>query len=382
MNDAGKGRYYLFCGGGTGGHLYPALAIIEQLRRRDPDGRIEVWGTTRPIDEVVCRQAGIELVAQPVQPFRLTPWKWPGFWQAWRASRAQARRQFARRRPDVVMGAGGYASGPAIVEARRWGIPTALLNPDVLVGRANRHLVSKVDRFFVQFEQTREHLPGVAALRVTGCPVRKALFRVDRRRARERLGLHPDRHTLLVTGASQGAHNLNQMMIHLLSEWLDESPLREWQALHLSGAQDLPTVQQTYANRWPGSVVLPYTHDMPEALAAADLVVSRAGASTLAELTAVGRASILFPYPYDRARHQAANAGTLSDCGAAVVLADTTQPARNAESLLDALRSLLSDPEKLATMSEAARTLGRPHAAEQIADELIRLAAGVPPNQL
>lgn len=382
MSVAGRGRYYLFCGGGTGGHLYPAVAVIEQLRRRDTDARVEIWATRRLIDATVCQQAGIELVPQPVQPFRLAPWHWPGFYRAWQASRALARRQFARRRPAVVMGTGGYGCGPGIVEAHRWGIPTALLNPDVMVGRANRHLAGKVDRLFVQFPQTRSRLPGLAGLRVTGCPVRQRFFEVNQAEGRLHFGLQPDRPTLLITGASQGARNLNQMMIHLLACWPDEPLLREWQALHLSGEGDLETVRQAYAKHWPGSVVISFTHDMPQALAAADLLISRAGASTLAEITAVGRAAVLFPYPYDRARHQEANASVLSAAGAAIALPDTTRARSNADRLMNVLGELLPDRDRLSRMSQAARSLGSPNAAERIADELTRLADAAQPPPL
>ncbi len=361
----------VFAGGGTGGHLFPAVAVAEELADIAPEVEVEFLVTDRPIDEQILNKRGWSLVQQPVRPLSLRPWRWPVFWWGWRRSVRLANKRMRTRRPAVVVGTGGYGAGPAIHAGHQLGIPTALINPDVKPGRANRHLGSMTDGVFCQWEASAKSFPYIPLVVATGCPVRRAFLTGDRSAACEVFGLDPAKQTLLITGASQGARTVNRAMVALLG---DLAGLQgRWQVLHLTGRLDFDEVRRAYAGRLQAAVILPFTDQMAEAIQAADLVVSRAGASTLAELTAVGRPSLLLPYPYHRDMHQAANAAVLAEAGAAVALEDRIEPDANAEQLRPLLLELLTYPERLARMSLAAKRIGRPDAAVTVARHLLEM---------
>ncbi len=357
-------------GGGTGGHLYPALAIADALRKRLPEARFVFFATERAIDERIVGRSDCELVRQTLPPLRRTPWHWPGVWSGYRRSRRLCRVRIANDNVVVVIGTGGFASVPAVFEARRAGVPAVLLNPDALPGKANRLLATVADIVFAQWEETVEHLPRGAPVRVCGCAVRPEFKRVDRETGIERFGLDPRRKTLLVTGASQGARTINQALMANLDCLEARS---DWQVVHLTGEQDFEQVRQAYGGRSIHARVLRFTERMADALAAADLVVSRAGASTLAEITAVGRASILMPYPYHRNMHQLANARCLERVSAACIVHDAADPVVNAPALRQALDLLMSKEGQRSAMGAAARRLGRADAAEDIAEQIMAL---------
>ncbi len=361
----------VFAGGGTGGHLYPALAIADELRRRLPRVRFAFFGTQRAIDQRILGSAECDLIQQRMPESDRAPWRWPGIYLRLRNSRLQCRARFERDPPALVMGTGGLGSVPAVREAVRARIPTALLNPDVLPGRANRYLAGSADVIFAQWEQTVEHLPQSTHVVVCGCPVRAAFNRANREAGCKRFRLDVDRKTLLVTGASQGARTVNEAVLANLA-FLESRP--DWQVLHVSGEKEYEGVCQAYSGRSVRAQVCPFTDHMAEALAAADLVVARAGASTLAELTAVGRASILMPYPYHRDMHQLANARGLVRASAARIVHDKIDAGVNGAALRHVLEQLMTDDEARNAMAAAARRLGRGQAASQIADHLVGLA--------
>lgn len=373
--------WYVIAGGGTGGHLYPGLAVAEALQRAHPDSDVTVFGTTRAIDRRLVAPRGYELVEQPVRPFTFRPWKWPGFLFAWRAAVTQARGRFEGRRPALVLGLGGYAAGPAIVAAADMGIPTAIFNPDAEPGRANRHLASKVDCVYVQWEATAARFATARRVVCTGCPVRPefaswapgAVSTTDRRvAARRTLGLDPARRVVLVTGASQGARSINRAMLELADLWRARA---DWRVVHLTGEPDYDNCREFYARRSVDAHVVAYTEQMALHMASADLVISRAGASTLAEITAMGLPSVLLPYPYDRRQHQSANARVLVEAGAAVLVDDAADPETNAARLRPVLDDLLADDERRAALSAASARIGRTDAAERMAAELLQLVA-------
>lgn len=362
----------ILAGGGTGGHLYPGLAVAEAVRRFQADFQIVVFGTQRPIDRDVVGRRGFELVVQPIQPFPSRFWRWPSFVMAWRKSLKAARQFFQSRPPSVVLGLGGYAAAPAVVTARRLGIPTALFNPDAEPGRANRRLARSVDDIFVQWPATARHFDGLAAtVHVTGCPVRRAIVAALASAGHAKFKLDPNKRTLLITGASQGARNINLACVDLIGLW---EVAKDWQLIHVTGKADYETVRDAYAKANVDARVMAFTEDMPLALAAADLALSRAGASTLAELTTRGVASVLMPYPYDRTQHQKANARVVEEVGGAVVVEDLRDPKANANTLRPALRDLMLSDERRRRMAMAAKTLGRDDAAERIAQHLIAAA--------
>jgi len=326
-----------------------------------------------------------------VQPVPRRPWRWPVFLARWRESVSLCRRRFQARGPAAVVGAGGYASGPPMAAALALGIPTFILNPDAVPGRANRHLARKggpgrqhgLHAVFAQWAVTRDHLPAAAPVVVTGCPVRQAFRSVGGGQASSRspgdraageirrsFGLDPGRRTLLVTGASQGARTINEAMILLARQVASAG----WQVLHLSGSADRERVARAYAEAGTPGVVYPFTDRMAEAMSAADLIVSRAGASTLAEILIVGRPAVLLPYPFHRDRHQWHNAAVLVEALAAVLVEDVKEAPANARSLEPVLRSLMTDDARREAMAAAASRLSRPEAADEIADRLRRAA--------
>lgn len=274
----------------------------------------------------------------------------------------------------MVIGSGGYAAGPPVRVAQRLGIPVALLNPDAVPGRSNRFLAAGADMIFVQWGTTRGAFKGGALVLETGCPVRRKFVEAERRQGGTEFELDSDRKTLLVTGASQGASSINGAMIELAPSLAAESfgPNGSWQVLHLSGEDDVDRVALAYRDASVRGRVMGFTDQMPAAIAAADLIISRAGASTLAEITVVGRASILFPYPYGRDQHQRTNARVLADAGAAILLTDRKDASANASKLGPVLRDLLSDPSGIQHMAESALRLGKPQASDEIAGHIRR----------
>lgn len=368
----GEATTVVFAGGGSGGHLYPALAVAHELRSRLDSVRLVFLGTNRSVEHRILENVDCEFVPQELPGASSAPWRWPGMLMAFRRSTIRCRERFLALSPTLVVGTGGLASVPAIREARRQHISTAIFNPDAIPGRANRHLAASADVVFVQWQETVSQFSGDTRVEVTGCPVRSTFNRADRAAGVARFGLDPDLKTLLVTGASQGARSVNEAVVEIADRILS---CHGWQILHLTGESDHTTVRDKYKDRSLRVVVLDYTDDMPDALAAADLVVARAGASTLAELTAVGRASVLMPYPFHRDEHQTANARCLVRAGAARIVKDEVDAAVNGPALWTAIEPLLADDDARTAMGAAARSIGRGNAAPRIADRLIEIMA-------
>ena len=366
-----RGPLVVFAGGGTGGHLYPAIAIAEAIRERLRDVRFAFYGTRRRIDQRILGSIDCEAVQQDLSPLSKAPWRWPGFYWRLRSSRTYCRERFAADRPSVIVGTGGLASVPAVHAGVGCGIPAALLNPDAMPGKANRHLSRLADVIFAQWDDTVAQYPRGTKVVVAGCAIRPAFGTARRSDGIACFGLDPTKKTLLVTGASQGARTINEAVAanaRLLAE------LADWQVLHLTGEGDHAYVSDAYRAQSLRAQVVAYTDRMAEALAAADLVVSRAGASTLAEITAVGRASILLPYPYDRHQHQRANARCLVRAGAARLVNDASDPGVNGPALRETLQALMTCSAERERMAAAAQCLGRGTAAADIAEQLIPLA--------
>jgi UDP-N-acetylglucosamine--N-acetylmuramyl-(pentapeptide) pyrophosphoryl-undecaprenol N-acetylglucosamine transferase len=367
----------LFAGGGTGGHLYPALALAEALQRRDPATEILFIGAKRGIEARVLPERGIRHRLLPLEPLRRSrPW------ENWRLapsillSYSGLRRTFRFFRPHLVVGTGGYASGPVVAYAMLRGIPTALQEQNSFPGLVTRTLAPRTRQIHLAFPEAREHLrPGKRTeVFEFGNPIRPPDPDPDRGRARAAFGLGSGT-VALVVGGSQGARAINEALL---------SDLRAVAEGRLGGRPDGleilwatgPTHYDSIAERlrplglgeWVH--VEPYIQDMPAALAAADLAVSRSGAMALAELCAWGIPSILVPYPHAAANHQVYNARALADAGAArMVLESELGSGRLWAQLID----LADDPARRATVAAAARERGHPDAADRIVEALARL---------
>lgn len=385
-------------GGGTGGHLYPGIAVADALRRLLPDVRPVFLGTQREIDHVILGPTGYEFVPQPIVP----PTKSVGgllrFYKSWRETKDLVRQLLRDRRPGVVLGLGGYAAGVAVKKAASWGIPTAVLNPDVVPGKANRFLMSVVKAVCCQFEATGKYVASASKskIQVTGCPIRSDIAVLPpREEAAKRLGIDPMHKTLLVTGASLGARTVNEAVLTLLAEMTGGgkagpgkasssksgggtpaggSGLRGWQVLHLAGREHADAVRAGYRSLNVTSRVIDFTPAMADVWAATDLAISRSGASSCAELTACGIPSVLMPYPYHRDMHQRVNAEQLVAAGAAVLSDDEKDAGRNAAKLKPVVEGLMYDADKRQKMAAAAKGMGKADAAERVAKLVVELA--------
>jgi len=366
-----KKPWLVIAGGGTGGHLYPGLAVADALLAMQASFEVTVFGTSRPLDKKLTEQHGYELVPQDVRPLPKRPWQYPGFLLAWRRSLKDVRKRFAARRPTIVLGLGGYAEAPAIVAAAKLGVPTALFNPDAMPGAANRRLAGRVDRIFTQWQETGEYFNRSPKVHCTGCPIRPEFARVTRDMAVKALKLAAKKKTLLITGASQGARSINAAVMDLLDLW---QMALDWQIIHLAGKADWKDCREKYAQAGIEALVLGYTEHMPYCMAAADLVLSRAGASTIAEIMAMSVPSVLMPYPYDRHKHQMANARILEAGHAAVVVEDAQDVEINARRLRKVLGEIMNSEHRRHRMAAAAGAMGRHDAALVIAESLLDMA--------
>lgn len=350
-------RRALLAGGGSGGHVFPALAIGEELERRGWNVRLA--GNANGIEARLAKERGFELVDLPAQPIvgRSLLRQLAAVWALLRSA-LTARRVVVADGVDLVVGTGGYASAPAVVGARWARRPTAIVEPNAEPGRANLWASRFADGAAVAFTSTGErlHCPSWT----TGVPVRPEFF--------EAVAVRSDgKPRLLVLGGSQGSQRINELLPEVLGRLFEELP--EVSVLHQCGARHLDSVRAAYAAAGiesPRLRVVPFVDNMPAAIGAVDLVISRAGAITLAEICAAGRPSLLLPLVLAGA-HQVANARRLEDEGAAVVVEDH---ALDAPRLLREITLLFSDRARLVAMGAAARVLSRPGAAAEIADRL------------
>ncbi len=365
-----NGRRIFLAGGGTGGHLYPGLAIAEALASLRPDVAIAFSCTRRAVDRKILTPAGFPVTPLSARPFRpRKPWTWPAFVLSLARAGNQARRRFREFCPDIVVGLGGFGSYAPVRVGQKYGAATAVVNPDIVPGRANRRLARRADAVFCQFEETAATFGDLACL--TGCPVRPSLLGRDRASAVTAFGLDSERRTLLVTGASLGARSVNRAVL----AWLSERGLPEgWQVLHLTGDLDYEEVATAYGEMRVPAAVRAYEHDMGLAYAAADLVCARAGASTLAELLAVGLPAVLMPYPFHRDQHQMRQARAVEAMGAAIVVEDRPREDATWRELGEVLEALMSDLHRLDELAVRARTAGRHDAADAVARAILELA--------
>jgi UDP-N-acetylglucosamine--N-acetylmuramyl-(pentapeptide) pyrophosphoryl-undecaprenol N-acetylglucosamine transferase len=306
-----------------------------------------------------------------VQPFGLNPRSALRFLRAWRKSLSLCDDLFSGESPAVVVGCGGFGSGPALKAALNRGIPTALLNPDAIPGRANRHFGKRVDAIYAQWDGAAACFPPSANVLATGCPVRKEFCNPKSVTDYTPFGLDPTLKTLLVTGASSGARTINEAVLELAQ---DLAQLDGWQVLHISGERDAKQLAETYEASRVKAAVVPFTHEMAAALRLADLALARAGAVTLAELAATATPALLLPYPFHRDDHQTANAEMLVRQGSAIRLVDLKSAAANAVQLRAELLPLMRGPDLLHRMATRADQSGTGQAAETISEHLLKLA--------
>jgi UDP-N-acetylglucosamine--N-acetylmuramyl-(pentapeptide) pyrophosphoryl-undecaprenol N-acetylglucosamine transferase len=366
-------RTFFFAGGGTGGHIYPALAVAEKLASLCPDARIRFFCSSRPIDSQILAQTGFEYTRLPAKGFSLRPMRLIGFFKSFLESCRIAEKAIAESKNVVVIGVGGFVAAPVCRAAHKLKTPLALINVDIVPGRANKLIARWADVIFLQFEDTARYFrKGKPKINVVGCPLRSSFENPQPDKIRQQLGLDKNKKILLITGASSGSENINKTICSLLDKLGKFAD--SWQIVHLAGRANFEKVKSSYAAAAKIShKVLDYCDNMPDLLAAADLAIGRSGAVSVAEYAAAGLPSICMPYPYHKDMHQYLNAGKLVEAGAAIIVDDVPDETDRAEWLWEELEELMGDDLARLEMKKACTTIARKDAALKIAEKLLGL---------
>jgi UDP-N-acetylglucosamine--N-acetylmuramyl-(pentapeptide) pyrophosphoryl-undecaprenol N-acetylglucosamine transferase len=369
---------FVFAGGGTGGHIYPALAVARALRDLTPDPVVRFLVSQRPLDAAILTRelppgGPWSFAPIPAQPFSTRPAGFYRFVTRWgeavRAARAELRA--AKQQGPVVLGAfGGFVAAPAAQAARVERVPALLVNLDAVPGKANRWIAGRVRRVLTASRLAPGcERPGWEVIPPIVRP--EALAPEPPARCRASFDLDPDRPTLLVTGGSQGAGSINALLAALAA--LPESPLRAWQVIHQTGAKAADAARSAYERAGVRAWVGEFIESMGRAWGAADLAICRAGAGNVAEAWANRVPCVFLPYPHHRDQHQAHNARALADAGGAVIAPDAIDPQANLQRHADTLRALLTDHARLGAMHNALGALGPADGAAQAARALAAL---------
>jgi UDP-N-acetylglucosamine--N-acetylmuramyl-(pentapeptide) pyrophosphoryl-undecaprenol N-acetylglucosamine transferase len=353
--------------GGTGGHLFPGLAVGEELLQRGCDVMLII--SPKEVDQQAVRAtSGMQIVTLPA--VGLVRGNFAGFFKGFRASYLEARRAFAARPPSAVLAMGGFTSAPPVLAGKKLRAATFLHESNTIPGRANKFLSWLVSQAFVGFPSCARRLRTKDIL-PTGTPVRPQFTRTDAESARVTLGLQPSRDTLLIMGGSQGASGINQLVMRCISDWRREMP--EVQFLHLTGVRDVDKVSAAYREAGAIAVVRPFLTEMEFALNAATVAVSRSGASSLAEFAALRLPSILIPFPAATDNHQFHNARAFVETGAARMVSEERATPENFTRMVVELMTNAAERRRLAT---ALADWHRPNAARDIAEAILKKIPG------
>jgi UDP-N-acetylglucosamine--N-acetylmuramyl-(pentapeptide) pyrophosphoryl-undecaprenol N-acetylglucosamine transferase len=364
----------MMSGGGTGGHIYPAITIARAIKESIKSCEIVFVGTKDGLEADIIPKEGFEIQFIDVRGFerRLsvknvqTIIKTVG--SIW-----NSRKIIQNFKPDIVIGTGGYVCGPVLLSASLMGIPTMIQEQNVIPGITNKILSRFVDKIALGYEEAGKYFANQNKLFTSGNPIRQEVMSVNREEGITALGLDPAKRTILVSGGSRGARSINRAILEVHQHFAGS---KEIQLLHVTGQSEYNGIvgnleQCGIDSTTAGNIIIkPYLYNMPEALAAADLAIFRAGALGLAELTAKGIPSILIPYPYAAENHQEFNARVMERQGAAIVIRDTEL---NGNGLLKAIQELVSNPQKINAMAVASKKIGRPDAAECIVQMALSL---------
>lgn len=362
---------FFFAGGGTGGHLYPGMAIAEQLREQSPAAQFIYLCSRRPIDARILASQTSRFHALNAQPFSLHPrrlarfaWHWGG---AVRETRRLIRAERERGGPVVMVAMGGFVAAPAAQAALVERLPIALINLDAVPGKANRWIARRATiRLTVTGAKAPPEWERIAPI------VRRGAVATDSAAAcRRRLGLAEETPTLFVTGGSQGAGTINGLLVELLRR--SPGAFAGWQVIHQSGAGADGDVAQAYERAGVRAVVRAFFENVGDAWGAADLAVSRSGAGSVAEAWASRTPALFLPYPYHRDEHQRWNAMPLAEAGGAVIERDLIEPARNVGAAGARILELLADRPKLLAMTAAMEKLGPADGAAAAARRILAL---------
>ena len=361
----------LLAGGGTGGHIYPALAVAEGLKAVYPDLEFLYVGTKKGLENTIVPQSGLPFTTITVEglPRKFSPALLKAGFKAVEGG-VEALGIVRRFRPDVVIGTGGYVCGPVIMAAKVCHVPAVIHEQNAFPGVTNKALARIADLVLVNFEDAKKYFAHPEKVLKTGLPIRPEVLETNKQAGLAFLGLSPEKKTLLVSGGSRGAKSINKAMAAAYPKLLKHKKL---QVIHLTGTLDYNETLQAMLKQhirpedYPQLVIRPYLHEMEYALAAADFCVGRAGATYLAEITACGLPAILIPYPFASENHQQYNAQSLVDCGAAKMILDQ---ALSGETLYSALEPLIEENDYRILMAEKAAQAGNRDALNKIIELL------------
>lgn len=360
-----KSLRVIVTGGGTGGHVFPSIAIAEEIKKINPRADILFVGTKKKIESRVVPQRGFAF-----QTIWISGWSRKVRWESILfplkviVAMIQSFLILKKFKPDVVVGTGGYVCGPVVRTASYLGIPTVIQEQNSFPGVTTRMLAPRATQVHITFDETRIYLKRRDNVYTSGNPTRDELGRVTRDEALRKFNFDGSRLVLLVFGGSQGALTINNAIIESMKV-LDEYNV---QLLWITGDVSYEKVKQTIGYR-KDCLIVPFLEDMAAAYAAASLVICRAGATTIAELTRTGVPSVLVPYPFAAANHQEFNARTLSEQGAAILIRNDDVKHK----LPGLLRDLFDTPEKLNEMRNKAKSLGKPDAGRNVAQAIVEL---------
>ena len=358
----------VIAGGGTGGHVFPAIAIAKELKMKIAHIKITFVGTARGIESKIVPKEGYDirfiksegLVGKNIFRTIKSALKIP-------VALRDSKRILKELKPELVLGVGGYSSGPVVLCASMMGIPTMIHEQNTLPGLTNKLLGKFVDTVAVTYHESIRFFPQEKTY-LTGNPVRTEILKGDRGRGCKIFSLKKNLFTIFVFGGSLGATRINNAVSEALA-YLE--PFKDKiQFLHQTGDRDLDAVKEAYRMREFKGTVVPFAYEMADAYAVADLIISRAGATTLAEMTACGKAAILVPYPFAAGNHQEVNARKLWDVGAAQMILDKEL---NGKTLSDSIKYLLQDPDAIGQMERISKSLGNPEATNRIIELMMGL---------
>jgi UDP-N-acetylglucosamine--N-acetylmuramyl-(pentapeptide) pyrophosphoryl-undecaprenol N-acetylglucosamine transferase len=359
----------LIAAGGTGGHIYPGIAVANEILRRQPESEVRFVGTARGLENKLVPQAGFELsIIDSAGLKNVGPVARTRGLLVLPKSILAARALIKSFQPDVVIGAGGYVSGPVLLTAALLRLPTLVMESNALPGWTNRVLARFVDKAAVSFDAALPYFRGKAV--VTGNPVRREFFEIPRR---ERNATGTAEFSVLVFGGSQGAHAINEAMVAALPALTGLKDVLR--ITHQTGEKDFENVRSAYLDAGWGerASVTKYIDNMVASFADTDLVISRAGATTTAELIAAGKASVMVPFPFAADDHQRKNAEALEQAGAGRMI---LQQGLSGQRLAQEIATLVREPERITEMEQAARKLARGDAAAAVVDIIEKMTRG------
>lgn len=362
----------LFAGGGTGGHIFPNLAIIERLHERGIPFYPVLVVSSRRVDANILQNCDLKRIELPILPFPSRPWHWFSFLQSWLKSIRKIKQFIADHSVKAVVATGGFVSGPVVFVASRLGLPSALVNLDAVPGKANRWLARRATSIFSVYSST--YIPTATLI---GMPLRRSIIGPsDKRLARKELGLDPDRETLLITAGSQGASTLNHMMAELIQLEEIKDLIRSWQVIHLCGDKDQDLLIRSYQQAGIPARVEPFCRRMGLAWASASLAISRAGAGSVAEAWANAIPTFFYPYPWHKDKHQQLNAQPLTSRGLGFLMTDLIDPSANARALAPRLQAAMTDTSLRQRIAEELRRTTPPDGASVVADWVCNVLRG------